>query len=68
MDLDESYGNDLTELELGRHSGNHAAKSGGSNHAMVDGSARYIKYGYSRWPLNLWAVTDVGRTNYAVAF
>ena len=68
MDLEESFGNDLTELELGRHSGTHAPNSGGSNHAMVDGSSRYIKYGYSRWPLNLWAVTTQARTNYAVSF
>jgi prepilin-type N-terminal cleavage/methylation domain-containing protein len=84
MDLDEDEGNDLTELELGRHSsgaggsihtGNLAngdaaagAGSGGANHAMVDGSARYIKYGQALNPVNLWAVTDLGRTNDVVTY
>jgi hypothetical protein len=74
MDLFEGAGNDLTELELGRHSNGVGGKihtgtigsgigSGGSNHAMVDGSARFIKYGLALAPVNLWAVTDAGRTN-----
>jgi prepilin-type N-terminal cleavage/methylation domain-containing protein len=42
--------------------------SGGSNHAMADGSARFIKFPQSVYPLNLWAVTDVGRTNYAISY
>lgn len=76
MDLYEGtvVGNDMTELELGRHSkpglvGATQAggtPAGGSNHAFADGSARYLKYGNSLWPLNLWAVTDWGRTNLAV--
>ena len=67
MDLYEGVGNDLTELELGRHSskgpGTH---SGGSNHAFADGSARYLKYGAGLSPVNLWAVTDSSRTNLLV--
>jgi len=84
MDLFEGAGNDLTELELGRHSssasgdqhtgnllgGGQAAgfMSGGSNHAFIDGSARYLKYGLSLGPVNMWAVTDWGRTNDVVTF
>jgi prepilin-type N-terminal cleavage/methylation domain-containing protein len=84
MDLYEGQGNDLTELELGRHSniansfvhtgnladGTGAAGegSGGSNHAFVDGSARFLKYGQGLGPINMWAVTDWGRTNDAVTF
>ncbi|MDB6020726.1 MAG: prepilin-type N-terminal cleavage/methylation domain, partial [Pedosphaera sp.] len=84
MDLFEGQGNDLTELELGRHSsgangtvhtgnladGSQAVgfKSGGSNHAFVDGSARFLKYGFSLGPVNQWAVTDWGRTNDVVNF
>jgi prepilin-type N-terminal cleavage/methylation domain-containing protein len=87
MDLEEGVGNDLTELEMGRHSngtmgyqhtGNLAAadgggaaqgqNSGGSDHAFVDGSARYIKYGGAVNPINLWAVTDTGRTNLVVVW
>jgi prepilin-type N-terminal cleavage/methylation domain-containing protein len=84
MDLYEGEGNDLTELELGRHSSSTGGAihtgvdssgvaeggilSGGSNHAFVDGSARYLKYGLSLGPINLWAVTDWGRTNDIVTF
>ena len=78
MDLEEGVGNDQTELELGRHSNNggylHTGpnstgqNTGGSNHAFADGSASYLKYGTSVSPLNLWAVTDEGRTNFAWTF
>jgi len=85
MDLDEGQGNDLTELELGRHSSGSGGSihtgndlvtgaaesgilSGGSNHAFVDGSARFLKYGTSLGPINKWAVTDWGRTNDVVMF
>jgi prepilin-type N-terminal cleavage/methylation domain-containing protein len=73
MDLYEGQGNDLTELELGRHNsvpggatGNGTGPLGGSNHAFVDGSARYLKYGGSVFPMNLWAVSDWGRTNLVI--
>jgi prepilin-type N-terminal cleavage/methylation domain-containing protein len=42
--------------------------SGGSNHAMADGSARFIKFPYSVDPLNLWAVLDTNRLYYADIF
>ncbi len=38
-------GNDETELEQGRHAGRGpGTRSGGSDYAMADGSARFIKY------------------------
>jgi prepilin-type N-terminal cleavage/methylation domain-containing protein/prepilin-type processing-associated H-X9-DG protein len=59
-------GNDVTEIERSRHSaGPKNSKSGGSNYMMADGSARFIKYRGLLYPLNLWAVTDYYRTNYA---
>jgi len=59
-------GNDVTEIERSRHSsGPKNQKSGGSNYMMADGSARFIKYRGLLYPLNLWAVTDYYRTNYA---
>ncbi len=60
MDLLEGnvVGNDVDRLEHGAHSG----FRGGSNYAFVDGSARYIKYGGSVWPLDLWAISDADRT------
>jgi prepilin-type processing-associated H-X9-DG protein len=44
--------------------------SGGSNYAMADGSARYIRYWRSVGPLNLWCVMDQDRSSsmYAVSF
>ncbi len=79
MDMYEGVGNDLTELELGRHAngsngsqhtgvGASGVLSGGSNHVFVDGSTRYLKYGTSLSPINLWAVTDGARTNEVVTF
>ena len=59
-------GNDVTEIERGRHSVVRVGeKSGGSNYAMADGSARFIKFRGLLYPLNLWAVTEYYRTNYA---
>ena len=64
MDLFEgSSGNDYDELEQARHGGL------GSNYAFVDGSVRFLRLWRSVGPqFNLWAVTEVGRTNYAFSF
>ena len=64
-------GNDDTELEQGRHeSPAPGARAGGSDYAMADGSARFIKYWKALGPVNLWCVQDQDRTNaqYAVTF
>jgi prepilin-type N-terminal cleavage/methylation domain-containing protein len=73
MDLNETTdgkpGNDFGGiLNQSRHDSTPAASTigwgnGGSNHAMADGSARFIKYPQSVTPINMWAVTQVGRTN-----
>jgi len=68
MDLEEGVGNDVDKVEQGCHSvirPSAAAKSGGSNFAFIDGSARYKKFGTTVWPQNLWAVSDTNRTKYA---
>ena len=70
MDLFEpsrgGRGNDVTEIERGRHATSlNNRKGGGSNYMMADGSARFIKYRGLLYPLNLWSVTDYYRTNYA---
>ena len=66
VDLNESVGNDLDQVEQGCHSVTRKARySGGSNFALVDGSARYMRYGITVWPLNLWAVSDTNRLAYA---
>jgi prepilin-type N-terminal cleavage/methylation domain-containing protein/prepilin-type processing-associated H-X9-DG protein len=65
-DLNEGVGNDLDQVEQGCHAVNHKAiNSGGSNYAYVDGSVRYMRYGATVWPLNLWAVNDTNRHAFA---
>jgi prepilin-type N-terminal cleavage/methylation domain-containing protein/prepilin-type processing-associated H-X9-DG protein len=66
MDFFEGNGNDVDEVEQSRHAGTGPrSRSGGSNYAFVDGSVRFLKFGKSLTPINLWAVTDSARTNYA---
>jgi prepilin-type N-terminal cleavage/methylation domain-containing protein/prepilin-type processing-associated H-X9-DG protein len=64
--LETEAGNDFEEVEHARHAGFKSA--GGSNYAFADGSARYLRYGRSVSPLNLWAVTDAWRKNAAPGF
>ncbi len=66
MDLNEGVGNDLDQIEQGCHSVvRKAINSGGSNFAFVDGSARYLRFGTTVWPRNLWAVNDTNRLRFA---
>lgn len=67
MDFSQGSGNDLDEVEQGMHGRPSPDKPGkGSNYAMVDGSARFIKYGSALLPINLWAVTESWRTNQVI--
>ncbi len=61
MDFDQY--DDLLQLNQNRH-GNSAksGRGGGSNYAMADGSVRFLKFGGSLAPLNLWAITDEARS------
>lgn len=61
MDFYQGQGNDVEEIEQGRHGGKEGTQSGGSNYAFADGSAQFIKYGESLSPQNLWAVTEQWR-------
>jgi prepilin-type N-terminal cleavage/methylation domain-containing protein/prepilin-type processing-associated H-X9-DG protein len=54
--MDYSAYDDANELEQGRHGTGLKGKSGGSNYAFADGSARFLRYGKSFSPINLWAV------------
>ena len=68
MDLLEGTGNDTDQLEHGCHSSGRSgtlSKSGGSNCAFADGSARFLKFGKDIYPLNLWASSDEDRLVYA---
>jgi prepilin-type N-terminal cleavage/methylation domain-containing protein/prepilin-type processing-associated H-X9-DG protein len=58
----------LSELEEGRHGGSRGSPSrgGSSNYAFGDGSVRTMRNGTTICPLNLWAITEKGRIDYAV--
>lgn len=67
MDFLEGVGNDVTEVEQSRHGNSvNTGKGGGSNYAFSDGSARFLKFGKSYQPINLWATADSWRTNTAI--
>ena len=77
MDLLEGNGNDTAGIaEQGQHSNNGttssqqngAGSTGGSNYAMSDGSARFIKFPQSVSPLSMWAVSDSNRVVYAMSY
>jgi len=63
MDFLEGSGNDITELEQSRHGVRTNSVGGGSVYAFVDGSTRYLRFGQSLVPVNMWAITDTWRTN-----
>ena len=66
MDLDEGIGNDADKVEQACHSTVVKRQAGGSsNYAFVDGSVRSYKYLTTVWPLNLWAVSDADRQQFA---
>lgn len=60
--------NVVNVTEQARHSqtGGATSKTGGANHSYLDGSARYTRFGRSLCPVNEWAATEAGRTNFAV--
>jgi prepilin-type N-terminal cleavage/methylation domain-containing protein/prepilin-type processing-associated H-X9-DG protein len=59
-------GNDADRVEHGCHSVSRKQEgSGGSNFTFVDGSVRYLKFGRSVFPINMWAVSDADRQAYA---
>ncbi len=64
--LDPNADRYLPDIEEGRHGGSAKSQSGAANFAFADSSLRLLRYGRSLCPLNLWAITESGRTNYAV--
>ncbi len=64
MDFLEGIGNDVTEVEQSRHStvGKNSG-GGGSDYAFADGSIRFLRFGRSFIPLDLWATEEKWRTN-----
>jgi prepilin-type N-terminal cleavage/methylation domain-containing protein/prepilin-type processing-associated H-X9-DG protein len=59
MDFDQGIaGNDIEQIEQARHKFGSGKTNGGSNFAFADGSVRFLKYGQSVNPVNLWGVTE----------
>ena len=64
VDLGSSAGGSLAvDAEQRRHVRGLGDRTGGSNFSFVDGSVKYLPFGRSLMPVNLWAVTDRARTN-----
>lgn len=59
--LQPPTGDDLRVVDQTRHGGGTATKSGGANFSFADGGTRFLRFGQSVSPLNLWAVTDEWR-------
>lgn len=56
MDFYQTLGNDIEEIDHGKHSGG-SKRAGGANFGFMDGSVRLLPYWASLTPINLWAVT-----------
>jgi prepilin-type N-terminal cleavage/methylation domain-containing protein len=57
-------GNDVTEVDQSRHSTvAKNSRGGGSDYALADGSIRFLKFGKSFIPVDLWATQGKWRTN-----
>jgi prepilin-type processing-associated H-X9-DG protein len=60
----------LLEIDHSRHFRNSPTsgerQASGSNYAFLDGSVRFLRFGEAISPINLWAVTDMERTNTVV--
>jgi len=70
MDIYENGGNDFSGVAgQCRHDGSGpGSQAGGSNYALADGSARFMKFPRVLSPLNLWCVGDADRAANAVSF
>ena len=70
MDVYENNGNDFTGVaEQSRHdSHGPGSGSGGSNYAMADGSARFIKFPGALDPLNVWCISDGARITNSISY
>jgi prepilin-type N-terminal cleavage/methylation domain-containing protein len=60
--MDFDVADDLMQLNQARH-GNlvKTGRGGGSDYGMLDGSVRFLRFGQSFNPINLWAVTPAER-------
>jgi prepilin-type N-terminal cleavage/methylation domain-containing protein/prepilin-type processing-associated H-X9-DG protein len=56
---------DVQQIDETKHSSNRKGSTGGggSNYIFADGSARFMKFGRSLEPVNLWFIVDEWRTD-----
>jgi type II secretory pathway pseudopilin PulG len=66
--MDYWKGDDYNELEQARHASVVKSTSGGSVYAFADGSARYLRWGRSLDPVNLWFIDPELRKKGSGAF
>jgi prepilin-type N-terminal cleavage/methylation domain-containing protein len=66
--MDYWKGDDYNELEQARHASVVKSTSGGSVYAFADGSARYLRWGRSLDPINLWFIDPELRKKGSGAF
>ena len=60
--MDYYQGDDYSELDQTRHSKGPNGSGGGSDYAFADGSARFLRFGQSLSPINLWFVDETYRS------
>ena len=56
--MDYNQYDDAKELDQARHNKLGKGTGGGSNYAFADGGARYLRFGQSLNPINLWFVDE----------
>ncbi|HEU6447699.1 MAG TPA: type II secretion system protein [Verrucomicrobiae bacterium] len=55
--MDYNEYDDLQQLDQSKHNSHgNGSRAGGSNYAFADGSVRFLKFGTSLDPVNMWAV------------
>ena len=59
--MDSYADDDINQIDQSRHM-SVGGKGGGSNYSFADGSARYMRFGMTFAPINLWAVDPVIRS------
>jgi len=69
--MDFEFYDDIRQLDQSKHSTGQKDSfgngGGGSNYSFADGSSRFLKFGRTFNPIDLWAVTENGR-NAATAY
>ena len=68
LETDTSGNNAQDKIQHGAHSNSlQPTRQGGANFGFADASVRYLKFGMSVVPINLWCVKETDRTKYGLA-